>query len=175
VHRIRSLRPETDIAEGPKRPADVIATRVRSAMGQDLPVFGNETRAALPAKAVIARFAASAGRYQPEARKPRGKQTPRSLPVHAVCSFEGETASAGTSFALLRRENSGIENCFREPPGCVARAREVSVSLRVRRDRDLHGPCLKTGSCDITSSPVHHWTAFVVAAKPDYNRSRNVR
>src|SRR4029077_3723133 len=42
---------------------------------------------------------------KPEAPKPRGKQTRRSLPLHAVCSFEGETASAGTSFALLRRDN----------------------------------------------------------------------
>ena len=47
---------------------------------------------------------------------------------------------------------------IRETPGRVARAREISVSLRVRRDRDLHGPCLKTGSCDITSLRVHHWT-----------------
>jgi hypothetical protein len=26
--------------------------------------------------------------------------------AHAACSFEGEKASAGTSFALLRRDNS---------------------------------------------------------------------
>jgi hypothetical protein len=55
-----------------------------------------------------------AARYQTDSDEAPGKQTRRSLLVHAVCSFEGEKASAGISFALLRQDNSGFESCFRE-------------------------------------------------------------
>jgi hypothetical protein len=44
--------------------------------------------------------------------QPYGVSTPSPLilemlvAAHAACSFEGEKASAGTSFVLLRRDNS---------------------------------------------------------------------
>jgi hypothetical protein len=47
-------------------------------------------------------FCVSAGRYQTGSDEAARRRNRRSLLVHAVCSFEGEKASAGTSFVLLR-------------------------------------------------------------------------